>query len=127
VYLNPYFAQADVMCGVENGFGEWCNRIAFVSDRPAFGGFTTQTEPDVGVVPGRVLGGVGIEPVPAQPVTDVVPFGVVRDTFWPKSAVSWLVLAIALTLASVQLVTPTRRWRPRLPGFLRRSSRRASA
>jgi ABC-type transport system involved in multi-copper enzyme maturation permease subunit len=126
VYLNPYFAQADVMCGVENGFGEWCDRIAFVTDRPAFGGVTTRTEPDVFSVPpapgvGRAL------PVPAQPVADVVPFGVVRDTFWPKSAVSWLVLAVVLTLLSVQLVTPTRRWRPRLPGFPRRTTRRAPA
>lgn len=126
VYLNPYFAQADVMCGVENGFGEWCNRIAFVTDRPAFGGFTTRTEPDVFVAPGPPVVD-GIEPVPAQPVADVVPFGVVRETFWPKSAVSWLVLSVVLTLVSVQLVTPTRRWRPRLPGFLRRSTRRVSA
>jgi ABC-2 type transport system permease protein len=118
VYLNPYFAQADILCGVENGFGRWCSEIAFVTDRPAFGGFGTGIEPGVGArEPGSA------PPVPDVPAVDVVPFGVVRDTFWPKSAISWLVVSAILIVASVQLVTPTRRWRPRLPGFLRRSRR----
>jgi hypothetical protein len=77
-------------------------------------------QPGLGVDPGF---GRGI-------VNDVVgpqPFGVVRDSFWPKSAISWLVLSVVLLFASVQLVSPTRRWNPRLPGFLRRPSRRISA
>jgi ABC-2 type transport system permease protein len=128
VYLNPYFAQADVVCGVENGFGEWCSRIAFVTDRPAAGGFVTGAQPGVVVDGGFVQPGKGLQPgLREVPLADVVPFGVVRDTFWPKSAVSWLVLSVILILASVQLVTPTRRWRPRLPGFLRRSPRRVPA
>ena len=124
VYLNPYYAQADVICGVENGFGDWCSQIAYVTDRSMFGGpFEQPVQP----VPAPGFGsdtGVGrgiINDVVAQP------FGVVRDSFWPKSAISWLVLSVILTFASVQLVSPTRRWRPRLPGFLRRSSRRVSA
>jgi ABC-type transport system involved in multi-copper enzyme maturation permease subunit len=122
VYLNPFFAQADVVCGVENGFGEWCSRIAFVTDRPVVGGFG---------VGGQVVPAPGIEdgvgrPAVGRPAVEVVPFGVVRDTFWPKSAVSWLVVSLVLVVASVQLVSPTRRWRPRLPGLLRRSSRRVS-
>ncbi|MEX2011325.1 MAG: ABC transporter permease [Chloroflexota bacterium] len=105
VYLNPYYAQADVICGIENGLGHWCSQIAYVTDRPMFGG-----------------------PFERGIVNDVVaePFGVVRDSFWPKSAISWLVLSVVLLFGSVQLVSPTRRWRPRLPGFLRRSSRRVS-
>jgi ABC-type transport system involved in multi-copper enzyme maturation permease subunit len=140
VYLNPYYAQADVMCGVENGFGEWCTRIAQVTDNSVLGGTTTNAggvtvDPAPGVV-GADGGGFKPMPVPAEPAVpgqpepdrrvaqdDVSPFGVVRDTFWPKSAVSWLVVAVVLTLASVQLVSPTRRLRLRLPGSARRSMR----
>jgi ABC-type transport system involved in multi-copper enzyme maturation permease subunit len=111
VYLNPYFAQADVMCGVESGFGDWCSQIAFVSDRSVFGGIGPFPQPVPQPVPGQEF--------PAKPavmpdlaVRDVVqPFGVVRDSFWPKSALAWAVLSIVLIFASVQLVTPTRRWR----------------
>jgi hypothetical protein len=59
-------------------------------------------------------------------VTDVAPvqpFGIRRDTFWPRSVAAWLVVSTVLTLVSVQLVSPTRRWVPR---FLRRPSRRAT-
>ncbi|MFL5681240.1 MAG: ABC transporter permease [Chloroflexota bacterium] len=130
IYLNPYFAQADVVCGVENGFGDWCGRIAFVSDRPVFSGITIGTD----VAPSKPIGGggfpagggfdpgfTGIDQPPVQP------FGVVRDSFWPKSAIAWLVLAAILITASVQLVTPTRRWRPRRPGWFPRRSRSSGA
>jgi hypothetical protein len=50
-----------------------------------------------------------------------------RDRFWPKSVISFLVLAAVMTLLSAQFVTPTRRWRPSLPGPLRRLIRRRSA
>jgi ABC-2 type transport system permease protein len=121
VYLNPYYAQADVICGIENGFGYWCSQIAYVTDRSMFGG---PFEPPAQSVPGfGVDTGVG-----RGIVNDVAPqpFGVVRDSFWPRSAISWLVLSVVLLFGSVQLVSPTRRWRPRLPGYLRRSSRRVS-
>jgi len=121
VYLNPYYAQADVICGVENGFGDWCSQIAYVTDRSMFGGPfepITQPVPGVGIDTGFPRGGVIV-----NDVVGAQPFGVVRDSFWPKSAISWLVLSVVLLFGSVQLVSPTRRWRPRLPGFLRRSSR----
>ncbi|HKG56255.1 MAG TPA: ABC transporter permease subunit [Candidatus Limnocylindrales bacterium] len=121
IYLNPYFAQADVVCGVENGFGEWCGRIAFVSDRPVFGGITVGSPPEATKpLPGGFLTGGGVNGID-QPV--VQPFGVVRDSFWPKSAAAWLGLSAVLIAASVQLVTPTRRWRPRRPSWLRRPAR----
>ena len=124
VYLNPYYAQADVICGVENGFGDWCSQIAYVTDRSMFPGLfdppVVQPVPGPGVDTGVVRRGI-------NDVVGAQPFGVVRDSFWPKSAISWLVLSVVLTFASVQLVSPTRRWRPRLPGFLRRSTRRVSA
>lgn len=125
VYLNPYYAQADVICGVENGFGDWCSQIAYVTDRSIFGGTfeppaVPQPAPGLGSGPVVIDRGVG-DVIGAQP------FGVVRDSFWPKSAISWLVLSALLIVASVQLVSPTRRWRLGIPGPLRRFSRRASA
>lgn len=139
VYLNPYYAQADVMCGVENGFGEWCTNIALVTDNSVFGvpttnpgGPVTDIGGGVNVAPPAVgaaepgVDGFKPLPVPDRPAVapdDVSPFGVVRDTFWPKSAVSWLVVAVVLTLASVQLVSPTRRLRLRLPGAVGPSRR----
>jgi ABC-type transport system involved in multi-copper enzyme maturation permease subunit len=128
VYLNPYYAQADVLCGVENGFGDWCSQIAYVTDRSMFGG---PFEPPILNVPTQPAPGFGSDSgIGNGVINDVVgaqPFGVVRDSFWPRSVISWLVLSAVLLLFSVQLVSPTRRWRPRLPGFLRRSSRRVSA
>ena len=50
-----------------------------------------------------------------------------RDRFWPKTVISLLVLAAVLTLVSIQFVSPTRRWRPSLPGPMRRLIRRRSA
>ncbi len=85
--------------------------------------------PDVGT------GGVGNDgtvffgkPAIAQPDVQVVlddvaidqqqqPFGTLRDAFWPQFTVAWLVVSLVLVLLSVQLVSPTRRWR------LRRSRR----
>jgi ABC-2 type transport system permease protein len=107
VYLNPYFAQADVMCGVESGFGDWCSQVAFVSDKPVFGGVAPAPQP----VPANGFAKAGA--APDLRVAQVVqPFGVVRDSFWPKTALSWIVLSGVLVVASVQLVTPARRWHP---------------
>ena len=50
-----------------------------------------------------------------------------RDRFWPKTVISFLVLATILTTASIQFVSPTRKWRPSLPGPVRRLVRRRSA
>jgi ABC-type transport system involved in multi-copper enzyme maturation permease subunit len=137
LYLNPYFAQADVVCGVENGFGDWCERVAFVSDRSIFSGTSGfMTDPGIAAPPdGGIVnkGGGRLAPVP-QPVppstgvddfvgdVSVQPFEVIRDSFWPKSAVAWLILSVVLILATVQLVSPTRRWRPGLPRAFRRGS-----
>jgi ABC-type transport system involved in multi-copper enzyme maturation permease subunit len=53
--------------------------------------------------------------------TDPQPFGVRRDTFWPRSLQAWGVMSVIFILASIQLVSPTRRWR-----LLRRPYRRPS-
>ena len=53
--------------------------------------------------------------------------GFPRDTFWPKSAAAFVIVGLLLTVASAQLVSPTRRlrlWRPSLgrPAFRRRTA-----
>jgi ABC-type transport system involved in multi-copper enzyme maturation permease subunit len=56
---------------------------------------------------------------PDAPV-QVQAFGPQRDTFWPHSVAAWSIVSVALILMSVQLVSPTRRWRlPRLTGGTR--------
>lgn len=146
-YLNPYFAQADILCSVEDGFGEWCNRLSFIGARRSLvvdvDAPPSKTEPGFGIDVGR--DGVVVEPIVGIPVPldggagvpaddafaipeDVVPEPITttRDAFWPKTAVAWLVLSAAFIVASVQLVSPTRRWRPvlPLPGRPGRPSRR---
>jgi hypothetical protein len=54
-------------------------------------------------------------------IVDPQPFGPRRDTFWPRSLQAWGVMSVLFILASIQLVSPTRRWR-----FLRRTSRRTA-
>jgi len=124
LYLNPYFAQADVVCGVENGFGDWCGRVAFISDKPIFGGGFTSPQPASGFGNGNSSDSDRFVVQPGFGDVAIQPFGVVRDSFWPKSAAAWLILAVVLVVASVQLVTPTRRWRLGMPGFVRLRKRR---
>jgi ABC-type transport system involved in multi-copper enzyme maturation permease subunit len=52
---------------------------------------------------------------PGTTTTQQISFGFPRDTFWPKSALAFVLLGIVLTLASAQLVSPTRRMRLRWP------------
>jgi ABC-2 type transport system permease protein len=149
LYLNPFVAQMDVACGTEDGsFGQTCSIVTgivgqqIVPDFPRGQPFEPQAVPGFGVD-----GGVGIA-VPAGNLTNEeiakirAAGGVVgngdevtdaqiaitwRDRFWPKTVLAFLFLATVMTLASVQFVTPTRRWRPSLPGPVRRLIRRRSA
>ena len=140
-YLNPYFAQADILCTVEDGFGEWCNRMSFIGARRSLpvdddlpppvtvpgGGLDTGRDGGVQVAAGKPVvgdggGGVTADDVVAEPTT------VTRDAFWPRTSIAWLVLSGVFIVASVQLVSPTRRWRPivPLPGRSGRPSRRSA-
>jgi ABC-type transport system involved in multi-copper enzyme maturation permease subunit len=83
-WWNPFVAQVDVMCGTETGFGGSCQIIAGVTGNDQ-GAF----DPNGGN------------------------FGPGRDSFWPRSLAAMAVTALILILASVQLVSPTRRWRIR--------------
>lgn len=110
-YLNPFVAQIDVACGTESGFGGFCSIITTVTGQNV--NFAVPQP-----APGFAEGVVRDVAIDAQ-------FGVVRDRFWPKSVVAWLILSVILIAATVQLVTPTRRWRPgriRVPIPRRRSA-----
>jgi ABC-type transport system involved in multi-copper enzyme maturation permease subunit len=149
LYLNPFIAQVDVACGTEDGgFGDACSTMSRL-----FTGTEVLIPPgiDPGVpVPGIKGGGVapdnpglrigsddgpnvavrelsGPDGTTEGDVVRVAVFDSSRDRFWPKTVISLLVLAAVLTLASIQFVSPTRRWRPSLPGPMRRPIRRRSA
>jgi ABC-type transport system involved in multi-copper enzyme maturation permease subunit len=131
LWYNPFAAQYDVICGASDGYGGWCSRLAEVTNGAISIGIGGGATGGSSIVPG----GSGFAEPEVRPgvfpdgkiilndVAPVQPFGIRRDTFWPRSVAAWLVLSTILIVASVQLVSPTRRWRP---GLLRRSSRRAS-
>jgi ABC-type transport system involved in multi-copper enzyme maturation permease subunit len=86
MWFDPFVAQLDVMCGTETGFGGTCQVIA---------GVTSQNAAFQGDVQGE--------------------FGVKRDSYWPRSVAAMVIAALILIVLAVQLVSPTRRWRIRLP------------
>jgi ABC-type transport system involved in multi-copper enzyme maturation permease subunit len=122
-WINPFVAQADVLCGTESSLGGgWC-------------GFTN------GLVPaddGVIIRDGGVVPVPAPPMPGVGPgrvqivepaveggfvgggvapnevvalqFGPQRDRLWTGTVATWLVLTAIFVFLSVQAVSPTRRW-----------------
>jgi ABC-2 type transport system permease protein len=135
LWFNPFVADLDVMCPTGTGVGGTCTVIAAIMGQDQiFGGRQlgggviapagpikvlpdgTMVQPDGTVISpdGTVKGPVNdIAPQPIVNVNDVAG-GLVRDAYWPRSALAWLVLSIVLVLLSVNLVSPTRRWRPRL-------------
>ena len=128
--LNPFLAQADIICGTQTVYGDWCSRYTRIMGTPTGIIFTDNSG-----------GGVAVPApapaVPAGPVTlpanvgkgttdvlvggapaiaaDVTAFGVSRDQFWPKTVAAWVIVSVVLLILSIQLVSPTRRWRPRRP------------
>lgn len=139
LYLNPFVAQADVACGTQDGgFGGTCDSLSTIlgPGNPLFP-TTPLIDPSKPIVGGGILRGVapmpgGLDAEAVAPRPDVLIFlgnGVaagdarevataallssLRDRFWPKTVVSFLLLAAILTTLSVQFVSPTRRWRPR--------------
>ena len=148
LWFNPFAAQYDVICGASDGYGGWCSRLNAVTNGAisvtgtgtGSGGVfptTPTTQPGFGFVGpdgGQVVpvpavgGGFSNDPsfggkiaIGGFGATDPQPFGIRRDTFWPKSLQAWGVMSIVFILASIQLVSPTRRWR-----VLRRPSRRTA-
>jgi len=113
LWFNPFVAAADVICGTDtNPYSAACTIVNGVTGRtPA-----EQVFPNGG----------GVVPIPpgiddtsggglkaAAPVVDQgsLQTTTTRDGFWPQSATAWLVLGAVAVLLSVQLVSPTRRWR----------------
>ncbi|HUQ77346.1 MAG TPA: ABC transporter permease subunit [Patescibacteria group bacterium] len=142
LWFNPFAAQYDVICGASDGYGGWCSRLNTVTNGAISvgGGAGSLVAPismpgsgiDGGVVGGDEPAvvfpeGVAVKPgVPAAGIvrggiaaTEPQPFGVRRDTFWPRSLQAWGVMSVIFILASVQLVTPTRRWRILRPSLRR--------
>jgi ABC-type transport system involved in multi-copper enzyme maturation permease subunit len=144
LWFNPFAAQYDVICGASDGYGGWCTRLNTITHGAitvGSGGSIIQNPgtgfgTGLGIAPGdgtaidkatlekmmaaqaqepraRITIGVGGDVGLAG--TDPQPFGVRRDTFWPRSLQAWGVMSVIFILASIQLVSPTRRWR-----FLRR-------
>ncbi len=140
LYLNPFVAQADVACGTEGSSGSWCQVIGQITGDPTIfaqpvGNGCVQ-QGDVVTCFGQAGGAAPpIGPVRDGPAivapgfNDVAPFdpNSLRDRYWPRSALAMLILAFGVTAAAVQLVSPTRRWRPRLPGIPRRPAKGGSA
>ena len=122
LWLNPFVSIADVFCGTETGFGGTCSIIATVTGRDPNlvqngGGAVAGPVPAQIVKGGVIVNGGGViapQPVPVAAAPDAA-FGVAHDTFWPHAALAWLVVSFLLIIASVQLVSPTRRWRPVRP------------
>ena len=130
MWLNPFVADADVLCPTGTGSNGFCSLVSEVTGKQA----VTQNFPSGRQV---IIGAVG-KPIPVGPdgapalvppgvVADVAGIGVPdspieppRDLYWPRSAAAWLVLSAILILASVNLVSPTRRWRPNLARFRRK-------
>lgn len=152
LYLNPFVAQVDVACGTEDGgFGKACefmSRILTPSDQflvppgvkpvEPVPGIRDGLEPDFPVnlerevfLENGAIGDLRGLAIGAGEAGEAVGIGLAvdsfRDRFWPKTVISFLLLAAILTIASIQFVTPTRRWRPSLPGPVRRRIRRRSA
>jgi ABC-type transport system involved in multi-copper enzyme maturation permease subunit len=148
LWFNPFAAEYDVICGASDGYGGWCSRLNTVTNGAisvtGFSGGAVLPTPQPGFGVDNSGGGL-IAPVPAVPApqvkvlpdgtvvaidnpgaqvpfatADPQPFGVRRDTFWPRSLRAWAILSLVLIVASIQLVSPTRRWR-----WLRRPALRA--
>ena len=127
-WVNPFLAQADVLCGTESSFGGgWCQGLAsIVPDSNNQGVIINERGGPVPIPmpvpagPGVIIDGkvnVGVDvnvPLPRDVVAQPVqPFGFQRDALWTKSVATWLILSLVFLALSVQAVSPTRRWRIR--------------
>ena len=128
LWLNPFVAQADVACGTEGGFGPFCSMIGAITGQGnvfngATGSGVVGPPQAVGVdANGNPIfkGGQVFQPGISAPDQAFAGVDSLRDRFWPKTVLSFLLGALVLNFLSVQLVSPTRRWRPNLRGGLGR-------
>jgi ABC-2 type transport system permease protein len=137
-YLNPFIAQADVMCGTDTSSGGWCSIASAIFRDP---GVTTFSGSDSVAPAVPVAVDANGNPVPfkidangnavdsngnvfmtdgtikANPIVppdgrpiDVAPLAGERDLIWPKTVLLWLTLSVIFIVLSAQFVSPTRRW-----------------
>jgi ABC-type transport system involved in multi-copper enzyme maturation permease subunit len=129
-WINPFIAQADVMCNTESTVGGgWCSIVqglapsndgVIINDG---GGVVPMPMPVPVAIPEKGFAPAGAavaiddgvrEFAPNDVIApDQQPFGFRRDTLWTKSVAVWLGLSVIFILLSVQAVSPTRRWRLR--------------
>lgn len=114
MWFNPFVAQVDVVCGTDVNGGT-CQVISGITG--AQQDFAVQGGGGP-IPPGAGVAQPGFAPQPG--VVFGQPFGFPHDTFWPRSLAAMVVASIILVVLSVQLVSPTRRWRLRLPRSRRR-------
>ncbi|HEV8516405.1 MAG TPA: ABC transporter permease subunit [Candidatus Limnocylindrales bacterium] len=116
MWFNPFIGDLDLICGTSiAGIDPTCEMVNVVTGRSS--PFATEPVP-VGIEAAgdcppnaRCLpadgGAIG---APVKPGVD--PFELLRDTFWPRSAIAFTSLGLILTLLSSRLVTPAvRRYR----------------
>ena len=143
LYLNSFIAEADVACDASGGSDSLCSLMYSVLGYQDVNGLPGPVDkPGVGVIGGggvlgsggkggfaNANGGVTTGPNGATAPADatLATTTATRDRFWPKTVVSYLLLALVLTATAVQSVTPTRRWRPGIPARLRARPRRTPA
>lgn len=135
-YVNPFLAQADiapadVLCTTDGPLRYYCRfretflygvdgGVIFTDTGFGRGPIAVPVEAPVpadGPLLGNETGAVGVGgfvDVDFAP-NDIAPFGAIREEIWSKSVATWLILSGVFLALSVQLVSPTRRWRPGLP------------
>lgn len=130
LWLNPFVGDLDLICTTApTSYHESCAYVSSVTGRPYFGSTIQTVVPQPGAVinfdgAGKadlpVAGGEAAPPTLEQQ-QQLTSLGFPRDTFWPKSAAAFVIVGLLLTVASTQLVSPTRRFRLRRPSFSRSS------
>ena len=124
LWLNPFVGDLDLICTTApTSYHESCAYVSSVTGRPYFGSDIQTVFPQPGgVIDFGGRGDVGFErEAPVVQQQQLTSLGFPRDTFWPKSAAAFVVVGMLLTVASAQLVSPTRRFRFRGPLLGRRS------
>jgi ABC-type transport system involved in multi-copper enzyme maturation permease subunit len=127
LWLNPFVGDLDLICTTApTSYHESCAYVSSVTGRPYFGSDVQTVFPQPGA-PGGVIDfggpeGIGLDrEAPVVQQQQLTSLGFPRDTFWPKSAAAFVVVGMLLTVASAQLVSPTRRFRFRGPLLGRRA------
>jgi ABC-type transport system involved in multi-copper enzyme maturation permease subunit len=117
VWLDPAVAVADLACATGSGEIAYysCLVTTYVTNTPYFGQPISALEGQgkFGIFPPNTVvddgsGVVGGGPSDQAGQVPVNPLGVPRDLIWPKIAASEAIVAFALTVGTILLLSPTR-------------------